>query len=126
MGHRRLRKRGKVEVVPAGKLTLLALMKANSTRLFLSVVFWGLMGLLASLSHKHLKKLRRHFTAPPGNPIGDFSGLIVGFPDGSDGKESVCNEGDLGIIPGLGRFPGEWNGNSLQYSCLENSMDRGA
>ena len=41
------------------------------------------------------------------------------------GKESACNVGDLGSIPGLGRFPGEGNGNSLQYSCLENSMDRG-
>ena len=41
-------------------------------------------------------------------------------------KESACNAGDLGLIPGLGRFPGEGNGNSLQYSCLENLMDRGA
>ena len=84
------------------------------------------MGLLACLSHKHLKKLRRHFRAPPANPTGDFSGLRVGFPDGSDGKESVCSEGDPGLIPGLGRCPGEGNGSPLQYSCLENSMDRGA
>ena len=49
-----------------------------------------------------------------------------GFPGGSDGKESACNAGDLGSIPGLGRSPGEENGNPLQYSCLENSMDRGA
>ena len=49
-----------------------------------------------------------------------------GFPGGSDGKESVCNAGDQGLIPGSGRFPGEENGNPLQYSCLENSMDRGA
>ena len=42
--------------------------------------------------------------------------------DGSDGKESACNAGDLGSIPGLGRYPGEGNGNSLQYSCLENPM----
>ena len=48
------------------------------------------------------------------------------FPGGSDGKEPACNAGDLGSIPGLGRFPGEGNGYSLQYSCLENSMDRGA
>ena len=48
------------------------------------------------------------------------------FPDGSDGKESACNSGDQGLIPGLGRSPGEGNGNPLQYSCLENSMDRGA
>ena len=48
------------------------------------------------------------------------------FPGGSDGKASVYNAGDLGLIPGLGRSPGEGNGNPLQYSCLENSMDRGA
>ena len=48
-----------------------------------------------------------------------------GFPGGSDGKESACNAGDLGLIPGLGRSPGEGNGNPLQYSCLENSTDRG-
>ena len=49
---------------------------------------------------------------------------VVGF--GSDGKASACNAGDLGLIPGLGRSPGEGDGNPLQYSCLENSMDRGA
>ena len=47
------------------------------------------------------------------------------FPGGSDGKASACNAGDLGLIPGLGRFPGEGNGNPLQYSCLENPMDGG-
>ena len=49
-----------------------------------------------------------------------------GFPGGSDSKASVYNVRDLGSIPGLGRFPGEGNGNPLQYSCLENPMDRGA
>ena len=49
----------------------------------------------------------------------------MGFPVGSDGKESDCNAGDLVLIPGLGRFPGEGNGYPLQYSCLENPMDRG-
>ena len=49
-----------------------------------------------------------------------------GFPGGSDGKESACNAGDSGLIPGLGRSPGEGKGNPLQYSCLKNSMDRGA
>ena len=44
----------------------------------------------------------------------------------SDGKESARNVGDQGLIPGLGRSPGEGNGNPFQYSCLENSMDRGA
>ena len=50
----------------------------------------------------------------------------VGFPSSSDGKASACNAGDLGLIPGLGRSPGEGNGSPLQYSCLENFMDRGA
>ena len=46
-----------------------------------------------------------------------------GFPGGSDGKASVCNAGNPGLIPGSGRSPGEGNGNPLQYSCLENPMD---
>ena len=49
-----------------------------------------------------------------------------GFPVGSDGKESACNAGNLGSIPGLGRSPGKGHGNPLQYSVLEISMDRGA
>ena len=49
-----------------------------------------------------------------------------GFPCGSAGKETACNSGDLGSTPGLGRSPGEGNGYPLQYSCLENFMDRGA
>jgi len=48
------------------------------------------------------------------------------FPGGSDGKASACNAGDLGLIPGSGRSPGEGNRNPRQYSCLENSMDGGA
>ena len=52
--------------------------------------------------------------------------MITGFPGGSDSKESTSNAGDLGSISGSGRSPGEGNGNSHQYSCLENSMDRGA
>ena len=48
------------------------------------------------------------------------------FPGGSEGKASACNAGDLGSIPGPGRSPGEGNGNPLQYSCLENPMDREA
>ena len=48
------------------------------------------------------------------------------FPGGSDGKTSASNAGDLGSIPGLGRSPGEGNGNPLQYSCLENPRDGGA
>ena len=48
------------------------------------------------------------------------------YPGGSDGKESACNVGDPSLIPGSGRSPGEGNGKALKYSCLENSMDRGA
>ena len=48
--------------------------------------------------------------------------LIHSIPGGADGKESACNAGDPGSIPGLGRSPGEGNGNPLQYSCLENPM----
>ena len=51
---------------------------------------------------------------------------FMGFPGGSDGKESTSNSGELGLIPGLGRSPGEGHGSPLQYSCLENPMDRGA
>ena len=56
-----------------------------------------------------------------------FEGLlgsgVSDFPGGSDGKASACNAGDLGLIPGSGRSPGEGNGNPLPYSCLENPMD---
>ena len=53
-----------------------------------------------------------------------MSGL--GFLGGAEIKASACNVGDLGLIPGSGRSPGEGNGNALQYSCLENPTDRGA
>ena len=59
-------------------------------------------------------------------PFSTFSKAIVGFPGGSDGKESACNAGDLGSILAMGRSPEERNGYPLQYSCLENSMGRGA
>ena len=64
-----------------------------------------------------------HFIGPTNSlPLG----VLAGFPSESDGKASVCNAGDLGSIPGLGRSTGEGNGSPLQYSCLENPMDRGA
>ena len=50
--------------------------------------------------------------------------MALGFAGSSNGKESTCNSGDLGLIPGLGRSPGKGNGYPLQYSCLENPMDR--
>ena len=54
-----------------------------------------------------------------------FLVICMGFPGGSDGKESACSAGDPGSIPESGRSPGGGNGNMSQYSCLENSMDRG-
>ena len=50
----------------------------------------------------------------------------VSFPDGSNSKEFACHAGDPGSVPGLGKFPEKGHGNPLQYSCLENPMDRGA
>ena len=52
--------------------------------------------------------------------------VYIPFPGGSEVKASACNAGDLGLIPGSGRSPGEGNGHPLQYSCLENPMDGGA
>ena len=51
--------------------------------------------------------------------------IKITFPGGSDGKEPTCKTGDAGLIPGSGKSPGEGNAYQLQYSCLENSMDRG-
>ena len=58
--------------------------------------------------------------------LSDFHFHFMDFPGGSDGKESAYNAGDLGSIPGSGRFPGEGNGNPLHHSFLKNSVDRGA
>ena len=58
--------------------------------------------------------------------ISTYSRVRLGFLGGTDSKESVCNMGDQGSIPGSGRSPGEGNGNPLWYSCLKNPMDRGA
>ena len=58
--------------------------------------------------------------------IGFLLTMSLGFPGGASGKESSCNAGDTGLIPGSRRSPGEGHGDPLQYSCLENPMDRGA
>ena len=60
------------------------------------------------------------------NNSAGISSPPLGFPHSSVGKESPCNAGDPGLIPGSGRSSGEGNGNPLQYSCLEHPMDRGA
>ena len=78
------------------------------------------------------RKCSPHPTPPPSwllpyVVIFDGRFALSGFPSGSDGKSSVCNAGDPGSIPELGRSPGEGNGSPLQEcSCLENLMDRGA
>ena len=65
-------------------------------------------------------------TVSHGVEVTQFSEGESGFPGCSEGKEFGCSAGDPGSIPGWGRSPGERNGYPLQYSCLENSMDRGA
>ena len=68
-----------------------------------------------------------HGVAKSRTRLSNFSYAVSwGFPGGSDSKESACNVEDLSSIPGLRRSPGVGNGNPLQYSCLENPMDRGA
>ena len=62
----------------------------------------------------------------PGEGIGNPLPIFLGFPGGSDGKESACNVGDLGLILGVGRSPGGGHGNPLQYSCLENPHGQGS
>ena len=73
-------------------------------------------------------KCRALTIGPRGNSL--FISFVfldsIDFPGGSDGKASAYDVGDLGSIPGSGRLPGEGNGNPLQYSCLENPMERGA
>ena len=91
------------------------------------------------IAHPLQKKKERNSMKPKGGAlkrsvllinfqIGTTSYVVVcqGFPGGTDREESTCNAGDSDSIPGLGRSPGEGNGYPLPYSCLENSMDRGA
>ena len=66
------------------------------------------------------KKRKQKFKYVTINFIVTYLNIPLGFSCGSDGKESICNVGDLGSIPGLGRSPGEGHGDPLQYSCLEN------
>ena len=75
-------------------------------------------------THSNILAWRIPWTEEAGRLLSTVS-QHLGFPCGISGKESACNTGDLGSILGSGRSPGEANGNLLQYSCLENSMDRG-
>ena len=63
---------------------------------------------------------------PLPSKVAKYKQVRFGFPGGSDGKETVCNAGDLCSVPEWVRSPGEGNGNTFQYSYLENPMDRGA
>ena len=71
-------------------------------------------------------KMNRHSLGNGGGHLLVTSIVVIGLPGGSDGKESACKAGDPGSIPGWERSPGEGNGYPRQYSCLENSMVRGA
>ena len=72
-------------------------------------------------------KMKRDNKDFPGGPVVNSPPCNAGgFPGSLDSKESACGEGDPGSVPELGRSPGEGHGNPLQYSCLKNSMDRGA
>ena len=62
----------------------------------------------------------------PNSNLKTVCNILMGFPGGSDSKESACSSGDLGLIPASGRSPGEGNDKPFQYSCLENPVDRGA
>ena len=77
-------------------------------------------GMMLVLSFKCVKSLKKSFKRV------HIISTDLGFPCSSVGKESACSAGDPGLIPGSGRSPGEENGNPLQYSFLENPMDRGA
>ena len=83
---------------------------------------WASQTAIQFLSNKN--KIREYINFAP-FPGCTLTGCMT-LAGGSDGKESACTAGDLGSIPGSGRSPGEGNGNPLQYSCLENSMDRGS
>ena len=78
------------------------------------------------MGRSKLARGRQRQTGAQSPRIGWGSRVDLGFHGGSDGKASVYNVGDPGSIPGLGRSPGEGNGNPLQYYCLENPMYRGA
>ena len=84
------------------------------------------MGRISEAVVKHyIKSFNHYYNMDKSDYIKLDFWSILGFPGNSNGKVSACNEGVLGLIPGSGRSPGEGNGKLLQYSCLENSLDRG-
>ena len=98
---------------------------SNSRNIYLSVPFTGSHATLTFSGHRSCICA----VSPPkkvANCIAITPGTVLGSPSYADSYRSTCDAGDLGLIPGLGRSPEEGNGNPLQYSCLGNSMDRGA
>ena len=89
----------------------------------LSQLSWNSWASLVAQLVKSPPAMRETWVQSLGSEDSLEKGIILGFPGGSAGKESTSNVGDLGLIPGLGRSPGEGKGYSLQYSGLENSMD---
>ena len=85
------------------------------------IIPWGFLG--SSVAKKSVCNAGDP-SSIPGSGKSSEEGL--GYPDGLDGKESTCKVGYLGSIPGLGRSAAGRNGNPLQYSCLDNPVDRGA
>jgi len=74
-----------------------------------------------------IRKIKNKFgDIKPNSNLKTVCNILMGFPGGSDSKESACSSGDLGLIPASGRSPGEGNDKPFQYSCLENPVDRGA
>ena len=92
------------------------------------VSLWVLFSQCISKFNVHVNHLEIPLTGSDSVGLGRLPGFCLGgsFPGSSDGEASAYNAGDPGSIPGSGRSPGEGNGNPLQYSCLENPMDRGA
>jgi len=81
---------------------------------------------IANLPEKEFRIMLARMTQDLRKRIEKMQEVFVGFPGGSDSKVSACSARDPGLIPGLGRSPGEGTGNPLQHSCLENPIDGGA
>ena len=90
------------------------------------VLLWVTFPALLCSSKEEIQQLRQRKSWAASGVWSELYTPLLCFPGGSEGKASACNAGDLGSIPGSGRSPGEGNGNPLQYSFLENPMDRGS
>ena len=96
----------------------------NHSQFICQFINWKASGLLLSFVSFESSENNIHMKVFVWNKVFSSFGWYPGFPDSSNGKESACSVGDLGLIPGLGTSSGERHGDLLQYSCLENAMDR--